>query len=135
MPGRRSFLHFLAAGALTAGALPRPGAAAHSGPVAPEFVGLDGWTNVAEPPSLAGLRGKVVLVDFWTYSCINCRRTVPYLNRWQAQYGEAGLQVVGIHSPEFGFEHMCQAPRQTGRRRRGELDAHDVGSSGTWPKQ
>lgn len=106
MPGRRSFLHFLAAGALTAGALARPGAAARPGSAAPEFVGLDGWINVAEPPSLAGLRGKVVLVDFWTYSCINCRRTVPYLNRWQAQYGEVGLQVVGIHSPEFGFEHM-----------------------------
>ena len=48
----------------------------------------------------------MVLVDFWTYSCINCRRTVPYLNRWQAEYGAKGLQVIGIHTPEFGFEHM-----------------------------
>ena len=106
MSGRRLFLQCLAAEALTIGALPRTGAAARLGSAAPEFVGLDSWTNVAEPPSLARLRGKVVLVDFWTYSCINCRRTVPYLNRWQAQYGEAGLRVVGIHSPEFGFEHM-----------------------------
>ncbi len=71
---------------------------------APEFVGLDGWINARGPLTLAGLRGKVVLVDFWTYSCINCRRTVPYLNRWQSEYGPLGLQVVGIHTPEFGFE-------------------------------
>ena len=72
---------------------------------APEFVGLDGWLNVGGPLSVAGLRGKVVLVDFWTYSCINCRRTIPYLNRWQAEYGPRGLQVIGIHTPEFRFEH------------------------------
>ena len=71
---------------------------------APEFAGIDGWINSAAPLTIAGLRGKVVLVDFWTYSCINCRRTVPYLNRWQAEYGGMGLQVIGIHTPEFGFE-------------------------------
>jgi thiol-disulfide isomerase/thioredoxin len=54
--------------------------------------------------SIAGLRGKVVPVDFWTYSCINCRRTIPYLNHWQSEYGP-GLKIVGIHTPEFGFEH------------------------------
>ena len=52
-----------------------------------------------------GCAGKVVLVDFWTYSCINCRRTIPYLNRWQEEYGPRGLQVIGIHTPEFRFEH------------------------------
>ena len=57
------------------------------------------------PLSIAGLRGKVVMVDFWTWSCINCRRTIPYLNRWQSEYGPHGLQVVGIHTPEFRFEH------------------------------
>jgi thiol-disulfide isomerase/thioredoxin len=71
---------------------------------APEFVGLDGWINSDAPLTISGLRGKVVLVDFWTYSCINCRRTVPYLNRWQAEFGPHGLQVIGIHTPEFGFE-------------------------------
>jgi thiol-disulfide isomerase/thioredoxin len=76
------------------------------GPRAPEFVGLDGWLNTDAPLSVAGLRGKVVLVDFWTYSCINCRRTIPYLNRWQAEYGRQGLQVIGIHTPEFGFERV-----------------------------
>jgi thiol-disulfide isomerase/thioredoxin len=82
--------------------LPAVRSAAQS--AAPEFTGIDGWLNATAPLTLAGLRGKVVLVDFWTYSCINCRRTVPYLNRWQAEYGAKGLQVVGIHTPEFGFE-------------------------------
>lgn len=72
----------------------------------PEFVGLDGWLNTDAPLSVAGMRGKVVLVDFWTWSCINCRRTIPYLNRWQSEYGPRGLQVVGIHTPEFRFEHV-----------------------------
>jgi thiol-disulfide isomerase/thioredoxin len=80
-------------------------AAAVGAPQAPEFVGLDGWLNTEAALSIAGLRGKVVLVDFWTYSCINCRRTIPYLNRWQADYGARGLQVIGIHTPEFHFEH------------------------------
>ncbi|WP_268885062.1 thioredoxin domain-containing protein [Belnapia arida] len=52
------------------------------------------------------MHGKVVLVDFWTYSCMNCRRTVPNLNRWQAAYGLHGLQVIGIHTREFGFERV-----------------------------
>ncbi|MBN8874917.1 MAG: redoxin domain-containing protein [Rhodospirillales bacterium] len=104
MPTRRSLLTLSASGALAAGLLPvlRARAAAE----AAAFTGLDGWINTDAPLQLEALRGKVVLVDFWTYSCINCRRTVPYLNRWQAQYGAAGLQVIGIHTPEFGFEHM-----------------------------
>ncbi len=70
---------------------------------APELVGLQGW--VGSPPlSLGGLRGKVVLVDFWTYSCINCLRTIPYLNAWYDRYRDDGLVVIGIHSPEFAFE-------------------------------
>ena len=107
MPSRRLVLSYLlAAGSLAAGLLPAFRGAAQSGAlVAPDFTGIGGWLNTAAPLSLAALRGKVVLVDFWTYSCINCRRTVPYLNRWQAQYGAQGLQVVGIHTPEFGFEH------------------------------
>ena len=104
MPSRRSLAPLL----LAAGMPPlRQGAAQPAaGPAAPEFAGLDGWLNTPAPLTLAGLRGKVVLVDFWTYSCINCRRTIPYLNRWQADYAAQGLQVVGIHTPEFGFERM-----------------------------
>jgi thiol-disulfide isomerase/thioredoxin len=95
--------HFITtAGILTAGTGPFGARAA--GAAAPEFAGLDGWLNTATPLSIAGLRGKIVLVDFWTYSCINCRRTIPYLNRWQSEYGPRGLQVIGIHTPEFGFE-------------------------------
>src|ERR1700712_4777582 len=106
MQSRRSLLQLLAAGSLAASVLPAVNAVAQpNAPVAPEFAGIDGWFNTAAPLTLAGLRGKVVLVDFWTYSCINCRRTVRYLNRWQAKYGAQGLQVVGIHTPEFGFEH------------------------------
>lgn len=103
MVSRRSLL---AAAAVAGGLWPILRTVAQSRPPAPEFVGIDGWINTDSPLTIAGLRGKVVLVDFWTYSCINCRRTIPYLNRWQAEYGPHGLRVIGIHTPEFGFEHM-----------------------------
>lgn len=61
------------------------------------------WHN-SPPLTLAGLKGKVVLVDFWTYSCINCRRTIPYLAAWHERYAAEGLVIVGVHSPEFAFE-------------------------------
>src|SRR5450830_1168584 len=72
---------------------------------APELTGLTGWLN-SDPLTLKSLRGKVVLVDFWTYSCINCQRTLPYLERWNADYAADGLIVIGVHSPEFAFEHV-----------------------------
>src|SRR5262249_2202352 len=64
-----------------------------------------GWIN-SSPLTTADLRGKVVLYDFWTYSCINCQRTFPYLRSWYDRYRSAGLVIVGIHSPEFDFEHV-----------------------------
>lgn len=67
---------------------------------------LDGavqWLN-SPPLTTAGLRGKVVLVDFWTYSCINCLRTLPYINAWARKYAPYGLVVIGVHAPEFAFE-------------------------------
>ena len=70
---------------------------------APEFTGISNWLN-SPPLTMAGLRGKVVLVDFWAYSCINCLRTVPFLTRWQHDYKERGLVVIGVHAPEFKFE-------------------------------
>jgi len=70
---------------------------------APEFVGIKDWINSA-PLTMAGLRGKVVLVDFWTYSCINCVRTLPYITQWDAKYRDKGLVIIGVHSPEFEFE-------------------------------
>ena len=72
---------------------------------APEFQGIDRWLN-SQPLTLAGLRGKVVLIDFWTYSCINCLRTLPYVKRWYETYRRAGLVVVGVHTPEFAFERV-----------------------------
>ena len=72
---------------------------------APEFRNVASWLN-SEPLTLAGLRGKVVLIDFWTYSCINCLRTLPYLKEWDRRYRDRGLTIVGVHSPEFAFERV-----------------------------
>ncbi len=72
---------------------------------APELVGIAGWLN-SEPVTLAQLRGKVVLIDFWTYSCINCQRTQPYVNAWYSTYEKDGLVVIGVHAPEFAFEKV-----------------------------
>jgi thiol-disulfide isomerase/thioredoxin len=69
----------------------------------PEFSGISAWLN-SPPLTMEGLRGKVVLVQFWTYSCINCLRTLPYVTRWHEQYKDKGLVVVGVHTPEFAFE-------------------------------
>ena len=71
--------------------------------LAPELTNVNGYIN-SEPITLADLRGKVVLVDFWTYSCINCIRTIPYLNAWHEKYADNGLVIVGVHTPEFEFE-------------------------------
>lgn len=69
----------------------------------PELSGITGWINT-EPFTLQQLRGKVVLIDFWTYSCINCIRTFPYLKDWDQKYRDKGLVIVGVHTPEFEFE-------------------------------
>jgi cytochrome c biogenesis protein CcdA/thiol-disulfide isomerase/thioredoxin len=73
---------------------------------APDFTGNDRWFNTAAnaPLDLDGLRGRVVLIDFWTYTCINCIRTLPYLRAWDGRYRERGLTIVGVHTPEFAFE-------------------------------
>jgi cytochrome c biogenesis protein CcdA/thiol-disulfide isomerase/thioredoxin len=80
-------------------ALPRLG-------TAPDFTGTQRWFNTpgGRPLTLKSLRGRVVLIDFWTYTCINCLRTLPYLEAWDARYRQAGLTIVGVHSPEFPFE-------------------------------
>ena len=70
---------------------------------APEFQGISTWLNSA-PLTIAGLKGKVVLVDFWTYTCINCIRTLPYVTKWYDTYKDKGLVVVGVHTPEYAFE-------------------------------
>jgi thiol-disulfide isomerase/thioredoxin len=88
---------------------PRPGVITpnlpNEGP-APNFVGTEDWFNTAgdRPLTLASLRGRVVLIDFWTYTCINCIRTLPYLEAWDAKYRGKGLTIIGVESPEFAFE-------------------------------
>ena len=69
----------------------------------PSLSGATGWLNSA-PLTREGLRGKVVLIDFWTYSCINCLRTLPYLTAWYEKYKDHGLVIIGVHAPEFAFE-------------------------------
>jgi thiol-disulfide isomerase/thioredoxin len=70
---------------------------------APEFTGIDKWIN-SKPLTISGLRGKVVLIDFWTFSCINCVRTLPHLSALYNRYSSQGFVIVGVHSPEFDFE-------------------------------
>jgi len=91
---------------------------------APDFTGISHWlnTNGDRPLTLASLRGKVVLVDFWTYSCINCIRTLPHLRSWYATYHRYGFEIVGVHTPEFAFEHVLSNVRGATR---------DLGV--TWP--
>lgn len=77
---------------------------------APDFKDTQQWFNTAngKPLTLQQLRGKVVMIDFWTYSCINCIRTLPYLKSWYAKYKDKGFVIVGVHSPEFAFEKSAK---------------------------
>ena len=81
------------------------------GNCAPEFAGTQAWLN-SEPLSLDALRGRVVLIDFWTYTCVNCIRTLPYLQSWHQRYAADGLVIVGVHTPEFEFEKRLDNVRQ-----------------------
>jgi cytochrome c biogenesis protein CcdA/thiol-disulfide isomerase/thioredoxin len=86
---------------------------------APDFAAISTWLNT-EPLTLDGLRGKVVLIDFWTYSCVNCLRTLPFLRGWDKAYRDDGLLIVGVHTPEFAFEHEVDNVR--GALERLEID-------------
>ena len=99
-----------AVGRTAAGALPEYGRA-------PDFQGIAHWLNTPgdRPLTMSGLRGKVVLVDFWTYSCINCIRTLPHLRALYAAYHRQGLEIVGVHTPEFAFEHVLSNVRSATR--------------------
>jgi cytochrome c biogenesis protein CcdA/thiol-disulfide isomerase/thioredoxin len=80
---------------------------------APNFTGITAWLNTpgGKPLSISALRGKVILVDFWTYSCINCQRTLPHVEAWYKEYAKDGFVVVGVHTPEFAFEHVVSNVR------------------------
>ena len=84
----------------------------------PSLGGATGWLN-SPPLTAAGLRGKVVLVDFWTYTCINWLRTLPYVRAWAEKYKDHGLVVIGVHTPEFAFE---QERRERSPGREGHAD-------------
>lgn len=75
--------------------------------MAPDFRGISGWLNT-EPLTMESLKGKVVLIDFWTYSCINCIRTLPFVTGWYEKYKDQGFVVVGVHTPEFEFEKKAE---------------------------
>ena len=75
------------------------------GDTAPEFKGISEWLNSGEL-KMEELRGEVVLIDFWTYTCVNCIRTMPYLREWNEKYADRGLTMVGVHTPEFDFEKI-----------------------------
>jgi len=77
------------------------------GDLAPEFGGIDAWIN-GNPLTMEELRGQVVLIDFWTYTCINCIRTFPFLKQWHSRYADDGLVIVGVHAPEFEFEKVYE---------------------------
>jgi cytochrome c biogenesis protein CcdA/thiol-disulfide isomerase/thioredoxin len=109
---------------------------------APDFAGISTWIN-SKPTTVSALRGKVVLVDFWTYSCINCLRTLPHLKAWDAAYRKAGLRIVGVHTPEFAFEHVPsnvrKATRELGVRYAVAIDngykTWDAYQNGAWPTE
>ncbi|MGH8145284.1 MAG: redoxin family protein [Rhodanobacteraceae bacterium] len=99
----RHFLSALAAIALLGTAVSTPGfAESASMQQAPEFAGISKWIN-SPPLTMQQLRGKVVLIDFWAYSCINCLRTLPHVTHWYDTYKNKSLVVVGVHTPEFDF--------------------------------
>ena len=108
--------------------------------LAPDFTGNDRWFN-SRPLTLEGLRGRVVLVDFWTYTCINCIRTLPHLVAWDKAYRDAGLTIVGVHAPEFAFEKRAsnveRALRQNGIRypvaQDNEMATWDAWGNRYWP--
>ncbi|HEY7267195.1 MAG TPA: cytochrome c biogenesis protein DipZ [Solirubrobacterales bacterium] len=107
---------------------------------APDFTDTQDWFNTpgGEPLSIGDLRGKVVLIDFWTYTCINCIRTLPYLEAWQQRYGRDGFTVVGVHSPEFPFEKDAgnvQAAIRQNHLTYPVVQDNDLGTWNAWGNQ
>jgi thiol-disulfide isomerase/thioredoxin len=107
-----------------------------------EFKNIKGWIN-SEPLTLRDLRGKIVLLDFWTYSCVNCVRTLPHLKLLHEKYADAGLVIVGVHTPEFEFEreeeNVRAAVEKYGIKHPVALDSENTTwilyGNRYWPKQ
>jgi thiol-disulfide isomerase/thioredoxin len=98
---------------------------------APELTGITNWIN-SQPLTLASLKGKVVLIDFWTYSCVNCVRTFPFLKAWYSKYKDQGLVIIGVHTPEFAFEHDPSNVEQAVKRFGIEYPVAQDNNYGTW---
>jgi thiol-disulfide isomerase/thioredoxin len=118
MNARRQFL--ATAAVATAAACATPYASAffplgRTPTAAPEFAGIDSWLNSA-PLRMADLRGQVVLVDFWTYTCINCLNHLPSVKSWHEKYKDKGLVTVGVHTPEFAYEKSTKNVREAMER-------------------
>jgi cytochrome c biogenesis protein CcdA/thiol-disulfide isomerase/thioredoxin len=101
---------------------------------APNFTDITAWLNTPHdaPLTIQGLRGKVVLVDFWTYSCINCQRTLPHVEAWFKRYSPYGLEVVGVQSPEFAFEHVVSNVKSQAKALGVKYPIAVDNSLGTW---
>jgi len=111
--------------------LETPTVAAAAQATAPDFVGLGNWFNSA-PLKLADLRGKVVLVNFWTYGCVNCVNTLPHVTELYAKYKDRGFVVVGIHTPEFPFERSASNVQTALKRHRITYPVAQDNDSQTW---
>ena len=115
----KRLLHILLAASALAGAAshaaPMTSASLTSAAPAADFTGIDKWLN-SDPLTMRQLRGKVVLVDFWTYTCINCIRTLPHVTSWHDKYKGQGLVVVGVHTPEYPHERSTDNVRQAIKR-------------------
>lgn len=101
---------------------------------APELRGIDTWLNTPDgaPLALADLRGQVVLLDFWAYSCINCQRSVPHVTAWDEAYRDAGLTVIGVHTPEYAFERETRNVVEGARRLGIEYPVAQDNAYSTW---
>lgn len=134
---RLAFLSLLVALAALGASMP-----ASAAQTAPEFAGIANWQN-SKPLTMKGLRGKVVLIDFWAYSCINCLRTLPHVNHWYDQYKDKGLVIVGVHSPEFPFEKQDGNVRDAIKRygikypvaQDNDLETWDAWDNQYWPAE
>lgn len=119
--------------AVTIAAQPPRGGDAAAGEMrpAPEFRNIEKWLN-SEPLEMSQLRGKVVLVEFWTYTCINCLNHLPHVKEWHAKYKDKGLVVVGVHTPEFAYEKFTANVQKAVERLQIKHAVAQDNSYGTW---
>ncbi|HVH05729.1 MAG TPA: redoxin domain-containing protein [Myxococcota bacterium] len=127
----RHLLRGLPVIALLLGTAACPGEAVNLGAPAPELAGIDGWIN-SPPLTMDALRGKVVLVNFWTFGCSNCRNTLSTVKRWHEKYRDRGLVVLSVHTPELEFERKPEAVAAAVREHGIAYPVAIDGSYATW---